>query len=199
MGKWVPKIMEQPDMDEIESETHIPVKGIAALVDGTITRQERQNYIAHLNHCPYCYKILEKTLEDISLNNIFVEENETSRIIPVSFYKIAASIMLFVLVGSGVYMNYYPSYGNITTSFVLDQGFKSILLENKNTRWEDSDRINRLKTLLIAKGVDVKSISKVHLESAYNQKKSLFVVEEQIIIRIEDGTAFIQVKAKDGQ
>lgn len=189
--------MEQPDT--AESAPHLSAENIAALIDGTISQEKRQSNIRHLNNCPYCYSVFQETMEDLALNNIFIHKKKAFSFIPKNVYNIAASILLCIIAGSGLYLNLPSSSDTINASFVLDQSFQSILLENRKTTWENPDRINRFKNLILSKGVDIQTISKVQLKTAYTRKKSLFASEEQIVINIKNGVATIEIEGKKSE
>lgn len=59
------------------------------------------------------------------------------------------------------------------------------------------ERIQKLQTLLNTKGIQVKKLNGVEMKSAYSQGKSFFKKVEEIIIRIEEGIAYIEVIQKE--
>ncbi|HEV7643564.1 MAG TPA: hypothetical protein VGO50_06410 [Pyrinomonadaceae bacterium] len=57
--------------DGIEAGSHLDEDGLAAFVDGNLTRRENESFIAHLVECSFC---LHKTAELTELRSAFEEE-----------------------------------------------------------------------------------------------------------------------------
>jgi hypothetical protein len=195
MGKWIQKIIN-PSM-EPESEKHIEIEDLARLADGAVDKEERQLFIRHLNRCRRCYEILQETLKDVSAESspqpLSAPWWKTRMV-----YALAASIILVVLIGGHLVLNYrHQRPPVIVATLNLDQELKDILLENQVLRWEKGDRLNRLVAALQQKGLQVKALNLVLLTKPYYQKKSLFGPKEVLHIRIEKKVAYLEVKEID--
>ena len=114
-------------------------------------------------------------------------------------YALAASILLVVMVGGNLVYQKLGKKEGITIILALDGEFQSLLLENSRVEWDSPERIQKFQTLLNAKGVKVNHLNGVVMASAYSQSKSFFKKEEDIVIRIEKGTAYIEVIEKDSE
>lgn len=195
MGKWIQKIIN-PSM-EPESEKHIEIEDLARLADGAVDKEERQLFIRHLNRCRRCYEILQETLADVSAESS-PQPLSTPWWKTRMVYALAASIILVVLIGGHLVLNYrHQRPPVIVATLNLDQELKDILMENQVLRWEKGDRVNRLVAALQQKGLQVKALNLVLLTKPYYQKKSLFGPKEVLHIRIEKKVAYLEVKEID--
>ena len=195
MGKWMKRTINPSDVPE--SEDHILVEDLARLAEGAVDATERQHLIGHLNRCQRCFKILQETLKDVSV--------ETS-MQPVSvpwwrtrmFYALAGSIALILIIGGPLAIKHWTQRPPvILASLDLDQTLIDILLEDDTLRWEKKERVNRLLIALQQRGLEVKDLDLVLLSNPYYQKKSLFGPKEVLHIRIDNGVAYLEVKEKD--
>ena len=180
-----------------QSQDHIDIEDLARLIDGSTNPAERQGLMYHLNRCPRCYEILQETLNDVF---------DDSSVQPSSFswwrtrmaYALAASIFLVLLIGGQFVLKYWNQRPQVILATLnLDQELKDILLENDALRWQKGERVTRLVTAFQHKGLQVKELNLVVLSKPYYQKKSLFGPKEILHIRIENKTAYLEVKEKN--
>ena len=193
MGRWINRILTPAAPSD--EEAHIALEDLARLAEGRVDPEEKARYITHLNRCPDCYEILAGTLNDLS------EESSKRPGWLASWsgrplYALAASLVLFFLIGGGLYYQYRATHPPIiVASLALDQELKNILLENDKVQWVKTARIARLAGLLRKKGVQVKTLDRVQLARPYYSlpTKSLFRPKEILRIRIEKGVAYLEV------
>ena len=192
MGKWIDKSMEPAD--STQPENHITAEDIARLAEGSVEPAERSRFLHHLNRCDRCYEILQETLRDIT------HAKSSARISPPrwqrkTFYAIAASILLVIIIGGRLVFEHAQQRPRIiTATLALDQDLKDILLENDALRWKKGPRVNRLAAVLHEKGLQFKDLKTVILSKPYYQKKSLFGPPEKLHVRIENGVAYLSVE-----
>jgi len=180
-----------------ESENHIDIEDMARLADGTVDKAERQHLIHHLNRCQRCYEILQKTLKEVSADNL-LPTAFSSRWKSKTAYAIIAFMLLILIIGGRLVIKFRDEHPPIIlTTLDLDQQLKDILLENNALKWEKAERINRLVAALQQKGLQVKKLDLVVLSKPYYQKKSLFGPKEVLHIRVENNVAYLQVKQLD--
>jgi hypothetical protein len=194
MGKWMNETIISSHASP--SEDHIPIEDLARLAEGVVDKTERQHLLDHLNRCQRCYRILQETLVDISVE---------APMRPVAgpwwktrlFYALAVSILLVMLVGGPPALKYWTQRSSVmTASLDLDPGLKDILMENDALKWKEKGRINRLVSALQQRGLEVKDLDVVVLAKPYYQKKSLFGPKEVLHIRIENKVAYLDTKEK---
>ena len=194
MGKWIDKSMEPAD--STQPENHITAEDMARLAEGSVEPAERSRFLHHLNRCDRCYEILQETLRDIT------HAKSSARISPPrwqrkTFYAIAASILLVLIIGGRLVLEHAQQRPRIITATLdLDQDLKDILLENDALRWKKGPRINRLAAVLHKKGLQFKDLKAAVLSKPYYQKKSLFGPPEKLHVRIENGVAYLSVEEK---
>jgi hypothetical protein len=192
MGKWLNKTL-RPKI-ATEGQNHAELEDLARLAEGTLTNEERQRLLGHLNRCGHCYEILQEILRDLA-----AEDSLKPR--PKAWWKrkfvyaLAASIALIFIIGSQlVYQSLIQPTAIISTTLALDQELKNILMENSKLEWSDDMRIERLIAALHKKGLRVKQLNRIVLAAPYYQSKSLFGPEESLHIRIDDHVAYLEVK-----
>lgn len=192
MGRWMNRMLTSAALPD--GEAHVALENLARLAEGRVDRKERVQYLRHLNRCPDCYETLAETLHDLSR-----ESSKRPGWLALAgrpFYALAASLLLFVLIGGGVYYQYQARPPRIiVASLVLDQELKDILLENDKIQWVKAARVDRLAGLLRQKGVEIKTLDRVQLARPYYSipTKSLFSPKEILRVRIEKGAAYLEV------
>ena len=194
MGKWINKLLAPAASTQLEN--HLETEDIARLAEGSVDKAEHDLFVHHLNRCQRCYEILQETLKDITatgdLSKISGPWWRTK-----TFYALAASIVLVILIGGGLVLEYGNQHPRIISATLdLDQQLKDILLENDALRWEKGARLDRLTAVLHKKGLQFKDLKTVILAKPYYQKKSLFGPKEVLHIRIENGVAYLDVEEK---
>jgi len=189
MGRWMNRILRPAA--PTETEAHIPLEDLARLAEGQVNQEERGGYIKHLNRCPACYEILEETLKELPEEHIERPTRPVWRSRPLQ--ALAASLVLFVLIGGGLYRYLSAPPQVIVASLVLDNDLRSILMENDNIHWAKGPRIDRLASLLRQKGLQIKGLDRVELAAPYYSTKSLFMPKEILKVRIEKGVAYLEV------
>ena len=195
MGKWIKKVLLS---DKVTiSDDHIPVEKMAALIDGRLDIQKREQYIKHLNNCTRCYDLCEETMTDLS--NPLLKEKKDSKWSGRSLYAMAASIIVAVMIGSGVYINHIKTLNIVTASINLDRQFKNIILENKSLSWQEPDRIRRFALLLQDRGIKAEHLKGVKLKTRYYQSKALFAPKEIMKVKIKNQVAYIEIIKTDNQ
>jgi len=193
MGKWIKKVLLSDELTI--SDDHIPIEDIAGLIDGRLDSKKREQYIKHLNNCTRCYDLCEETISDLS--NPLFKEKKNSKWSGRFLYAMAASIIVAVMIGSGVYINHMKGLNIITASINLDQQFKNIILENESLSWQEPERIERFALLLQAKGIKAESLKGIKLKTRYYQNKALFSPEEIMKVKIKNGVAYIEIVETD--
>lgn len=192
MGKWIDKSMAPADATQ--PENHIAAEDIARLAEGSVDPTERGQFLHHLNRCHRCYDILQDILRDIT------PAEPAARIsLPwwqrKTFYAIAASILLVLIIGGRLMFEHVQQRPRIITATLnLDQELKDILLENDALRWEKGPRLNRLAAALHKRGLQFQNLKTVVLAQPYYQKKSFFGPAERLHVRIENGVAYLSVE-----
>ena len=192
MGKWLNTILKPTD--PAESKHHADLEDLARLVEGRLADAERKRILRHLNRCGKCYEILQETLKDIHATT----NAKTDPVIwwkRKSFYAVAASIIMFFIIGGQLIDKYRTQPSRIiSVKLDLNQELKAILLENSALHWKNAARIERLISALSKKGFQVKHFNRVVLSKPYYQTKSLFGPREILHIRIEDDVAYIEIQ-----
>lgn len=195
MGKWLNKTIEPKSSPE--AENHLAIEDLARLAEGSVEETERQHFFDHLNHCQRCYDILQETLSDMSIQSCVQDAPPPWWKTKTAAFTLAASIILiFVIGGQLIYINWTQPPAIVQATLNLDQQLKDILLEDNALRWQNAARIKRLVAILQQRGLKVKQLNEVVLSAPYYQKKSMFGPEEVLYIRIEEGVAYLQVKEK---
>jgi hypothetical protein len=194
MGKWIDKSLT-PAESTLNDE-HLAIEDIARLAEGRVAKAERDQLLKHLNRCQKCYEILQETLKDIAaarpLPKVAVPWWKTK-----TFYALAASIILVIVIGSRLVFEYSRQHPRVITATLdLNQELKDILLEDDALRWEKGPRVNRLANVLHKAGLQFQDLKTVILAKPYYQKKSLFGPREVLHIRIENGVAYLDVEEK---
>jgi hypothetical protein len=195
MGKWIDKSLAPVDSEQ--PADHLSIEDIARLAEGGVDQAERAQFLHHLNRCQRCYEILQETLIDIAAAGPLPKVSgpwwKTK-----SFYALAASILLVIIIGGRLvfeHRNQHPEI--ITATLDMDQELKDILLQGDTLRWEKGPRLSRLAAALHEKGLQFKDLKAAILAQPYYQKKSLFGPGEFLHIRIENGVAYLEVKEKN--
>jgi len=203
MGKWIKTVVAEYKKDHGESCAHgISPQEMAAFIDGRLDPAQRQKVIHHLNRCQQCSDILDMALMAQAGSNQGDKEDihgeETAfwgKFKPL--YSLAASILLMVMIGSGLY-HYGPwkgtSPGEMSVTLFMDARVKDLLMENNNTRWGSQTRIKGLETLLSEHGIKAGTLKGVVMDTPYVAQKSFFTVDEEVVIIIKDGIAYLEVK-----
>lgn len=195
MGKWMNKSIDPPDVPE--TMEHLAVEDLARLADGAVEEADRQRMIWHLNRCQRCYEILQDTLTDLSAESFLQPASVPWWRTKVTLALAASIILVLVIGGSFSIKHWMQPPPAILATLDLDQTLKDILLEDRDLRWDQKERVNRLLTALQQKGLAVKELNLVILSKPYYQKKSLFGPREILHIRIEDNVAYLEVKEMD--
>ena len=216
MGKWIRKIILSEREERLPPDAnalgeHISIEEMAAFIDGNLGADERHHIIHHLNRCETCTELFEVSVKSpVSANEVSEtfdgedkpknrnRSDEKKRAIwqLKPLYALAASILLVVMVGGNFFYQQLGKSDIIDLSLALDSDFQTLLLENQLTQWQSPERIQKFKELLHSRGVEVKSLNSVVMASAYTQSKSFFKKEENMIIRIEKGVAYIEIVEK---
>ena len=192
MGKWTNKILRSEP--PLGTDAHIPLEGIAQLADGRVDPKQREQYAFHLNHCSECYQLLQETLIDMPEEIIEVPAQGRWRGKPL--IALAASVILMVLIGGNIIFNTVRPPPFLMASLTMDQGLMDILVEDEQMVWEKGERVDRLAALLQSRGLDVKALNRVELSAPYFASKSFTGPGEILTVRIEDGVAYLEVKAE---
>ncbi|CCK80698.1 anti-sigma factor [Desulfobacula toluolica] len=199
MNKWIKKIFASYKENlSPPADCDITDEEMAAFIDGRIYDADRDKIIYHLNRCQKCSDLLDNTLTDLELENSKIKKTHMGRMKPL--YSLAASILLMIIVGGGLFYNHSRKIGNpdiLNFTILLDSEIKALLLENSEVKWHTPARIQNLQSILQSKGMEVGELNGVVMESAYFKTKSFFKVEEEVVIRIEKGIAYIKVKKRD--
>lgn len=194
MGKWLHIALKPTEPSE--SGPHADMEDLACLIEGKLDGDERKNLLRHINQCGQCYQILQETMKDIQA----APSRKPTPVAgwkPKSIYALAASIALLVLMGGPLIYQFQTRQSVITSAeLVLDQELKAILLEDDNLQWHNDRRIKRLLAVLHRKGFRLKTFDRVVLSKPYYQVKSIFGPEEILLIRIDDGVAYLEVSEK---
>jgi hypothetical protein len=207
MGKRMQMIfqMEDKPADRAEADRfalaeHTALEDIARLAEGSLPPDERKACLQHLNRCPYCYEILKETLTDLSheLPATKAESRVWSR---QTLYRLAASVVLLILVGSAVLYQYRRSHPEIiTASLVMDSALRAALIENREGVWQ-GDKAEAIATMLRERGVSVVGLDRVAMAVPYrpSMTKSLCAPREILKVRIEKGVATLEVVNDDAE
>lgn len=192
MGKWLHKALKPTDT--AESGPHADMVDLARLVEGKLGGGERENLLRHLNQCGPCYEILQATMKDLQ-----AEPSAEPRPIAwwktKSVYALAASILFLILVGGPLVYQFQTRQSlTATAEFIMDQELKAILLEDDTLEWHSDKRIKRFIAVLHKKGYRLKAFNRVVLAKPYYQTKSILGPQEVLLIRIDDGVAYLEVK-----
>lgn len=198
MGKWIKRILEPSAAPNWPvSENHVEIEDIARLADGTVDDDERERLLGHINLCQRCYEILHHTLKDASFATS-VKPAAGPWWKTKAAYALAASIILiFIISGQFAYRHWSRVPQVISATLVLDQNLKDILLEDDALQFGQGARLNRLLAVLQQTGLPLKDLDLVVLKKPYYQKKSLFGPGEVLHIRIENGVAYLEVRAEE--
>lgn len=203
MGNWIKTVVSEYKKDHGESCAHgISPQEMAAFIDGRLDSAQRQKVIHHLNRCQTCSDILDMALMAQAGSNQGDKENihgeQTvfwGKFKP--FYSLAASILLMVMIGSGLY-HYGPwketSSGEMPVTLFMDGRVKELLMENNNTHWGSQTRIKGLETLLSEHGIKAGTLKGVVMDTPYVAQKFFFAEDEEVVITIKDGIAYLEVK-----
>lgn len=200
MARWIKKICFNRDQDPLgeppEKESHISAAQITGMWEGNLSTGQRAECIRHLDHCDQCYELVDQYLHDMAFEDKTAREDAGNKnaFFTKKIQALAASILLFVIAGTGIYMNRPQVF---TMSLALDPSFEKVLLENDNLVWTDPGRIKRLEALLQSGESDVKGLEKVVLKTAYVQTKDFFKPKLIIKITIKNHTAHIEILEKD--
>lgn len=79
---------------------HLADEDLARLAEGRVSGAERRGLIEHVNRCPRCWRVLSDTLADLPAaadGRSWWSRNSRQ------FISVAASVMVVVLIGGGVY------------------------------------------------------------------------------------------------
>ena len=187
MGRWVEISLEGGDVPP--GPDHISDEDLARLADGAVDPGERRGMIRHLNGCPDCYAVLSGTLRD--------RAGDRSGLTRRRWLALAASVMLTVGLGAGVYRWIFGRPGGPTVAVVpLDGELRSLLMSAEAAVWA-GERADRLAALLRERGVSVRVLSKVVMTRPYVAKKdltaALFGPKESLRVEITGDTARIEV------
>ena len=196
MGKWTNHILKPSAL--ADTERHIPLEDLALFTQGQVQQKKRETYIRHLNQCPVCYETLQETLADISEEEVSLPEAPLRTSSRGPMYALAASLLLAVLIGGGIFFSHHGSPPQVlTASLVLDAELRAVLTEDESLVWE-GERVQRLAVLLQEKGVGKRGIRKVEMASPYLASKDLSKMllgkQEVLKIRIEKGVAYLEVE-----
>jgi hypothetical protein len=195
MGKWIDKSMAPAGSEQLDN--HLSVEDIAQLAEGRVDQAEREQFLHHLNRCPRCYEILQETLIDIAAAGTLPKVSG-SRWKTKTFYALAASILLVLIIGGRLLLEHRNQHPRIITATLdMDQELRDILLEGDTLRWEKGPRLSRLVAALHKKGLQFNDLKAAILAQPYYQKKSLFGPKEVLHIRIQNGVAYLEVKEKN--
>ncbi len=170
---------------------HIPEIDLARLVDGQVTAEERSCFMAHLAGCAECYEVLAETLADVPETPAEQEGTKRTWRIP---YALAASIAAVVLIGGALLLGPYWLSGPMTAEVAMTDPIRFLLMENDQQTWQSAQRIDRLAQLLREQGLEVEKLDKVVMVAAYQPKKSFFGPREKLKVKIEKGTAYLEVE-----
>ncbi|WP_020585247.1 anti-sigma factor family protein [Desulfobacter curvatus] len=198
MGKWIKTVVAEYKKSHGKFDAHeISLQDMAAFIDGRLDPAHRQKVIHHLNQCQRCSDFLDMVIMARA------DDQEAPGEQPVfggklkPLYSLAASILLMVVVGTGIY-HYGPWSGTspdeISVTLFMDSGIKALLMENSNARWQSQARIEGLETLLAEHGVKEGALKGVVMNTPYVAQKSFFAVDEEVFITIKDGIAHIEVR-----
>ncbi|WP_321419114.1 zf-HC2 domain-containing protein [uncultured Desulfobacter sp.] len=208
MGKWIKTIVAEYKESHGESCAHgISPQEMAAFIDGRLDQAQRQKVIHHLNRCQKCSDILDMALMGQAENSQRDREDIHGEQPALGgkfkpLYSLAASILLMVMIGSGLY-HYGPwngtSPGEMSVTLFMDGRVKELLMENNNTRWESQARIKGLATLLSEHGIKAGTLKGVVMDTPYVAQKSFFAEDEEVVITIKDGIAYLEVKKMSPQ
>lgn len=182
MGKWIREVLE-PGSPE---EPHIPLEDLAGLTEGALKGDKRLQSLAHVNRCSECYEILQQTLQDLP-----ALEKPKSRLL--SWYAMAASFLLLLAVGSGIYYSVHGPGQVMTASLELDNDLRNVLLGAKAGVWQDQDKVESLTEILREHGLKLEDVKQVALAKPYYPTKSLFGPKEILQITFEDGSLRLKV------
>ncbi|NWH06587.1 hypothetical protein [Desulfobacter latus] len=203
MAKWIKAIVAAYKEDHGESCAHgISPQEMAAFIEGRLASAQREKVIHHLNRCQKCSDILDMALmaqagssqrDKVDLHGEQPAFWKTLK----PLYALAASILLMVVIGAGLY-HYGPwkgtPPGDMSVTLLMDGRVKALLMENSNTRWESQTRIKGLETLLSEHGIKAGTLKGVVMETPYVAQKSFFAVDEAVVITITDGIAYLEVR-----
>lgn len=191
MGKWINKILRSEPPQG--TDAHISLEAIAQLADGRADPKQREQYAFHLNHCSECYQLLQETL--IDMPEEIIETSAQGRWRGKPLMALAASIILMLLIGGNFVFKTNRPPPLLMASLTMDQGLMDILVEDDAVVWEKGERVDRLTTLLQSRGLDVTALNRVELSAPYFASKSFTGPGEILTVRIEDGVAYLEVKA----
>lgn len=192
MGKWLNKILKPTD--PVGFKHHADLEDLSLLIEGRLAGAERKRILRHLNRCGKCYEILQQTLKDVPAAT-YAKPDPMAWWKRKSVYAVAASIILFFIIGGQLIDKYRTQPSRIiSVKLTLDQELKEILLENSALKWKNAARIERLISALSKKGFEVKHFNRVVLSKPYYQTKSFFGPKEILHIRVEDNVAYLEVK-----
>lgn len=201
MTRWIRKICfdrdHYPTEAALEKKSHISAAQLTGMWEGNLSTAERAVCIRHIDHCDQCYELVEQYLYDMAFEEQTAWEDAGNKVgfFTKKIQALAASILLFVIAGTGIYMNRPQA---LTMALTLDPSFEKVLLENENLIWTDPGRIKRLEALLQSGASDVKGLEKVVLKATYVQTKDFFKPELILKITIKDQTAHIEILEKKG-
>lgn len=186
MGKWMKKILGPAS--QLEPEDHISLEDLATLAEGSLSKEDRERHIEHLNRCALCYEIFQETLKDLPAE----QKSGSWNMKPL--YALAASVIFVVMIGGGLFFKFHSTPPEmIVASLTLDADLRRVLMEGDTLRWEKKDRVARFASLLRTKGVKFDELKGVVMAQPYFTTKSLFGPKETLKIKIEKGVAHIEV------
>jgi hypothetical protein len=202
MGKWINTLFEpmedSPPSESNEQTEHIPPEDIARLAVGDVESEERRTMLYHINRCEDCWEMLEASVEAVEAEEAAVDKTPArARQSRRSFLAIAASVVLCVFVGGGVYyLQVLQTPEIISVTLEMGPEIQDLLTRDGQLEWTGG-RVRELTGLLREKGIQTGDVDRVILARAYMPSKNirslLFGPKEKINIRIEGDTIYLDV------
>lgn len=206
MGKWMNAILENRDEENHRGCVNDPatdLETLGRLAEGNVTSQERTDLIRHLDQCPRCYEVFEDLLDLMAEEEAEAETDfedvatEPSRPPRRQFFAIAASVLLAVFLGGGLYSLFGPGVpgGQPRIARVEMTPKLEDLLAQGSQLVLTGRRAAEVAAALAEAGVRLGDVSEIRLATPYMKSKSLFAREpETLQVRIEGDTVYLEVR-----
>lgn len=182
---------------EHEGEHSPDCNRIAALAEGRLSGEEKEQAIHHLVNCSECNRLFMETVKELELDEV----KNRSR----SFWQnrtplaLAASLILCLLVGvvtwhSGFFPGSSPEQQIMTASVAMDEDLE-IALALGEDGWSDAE-VDNMAAMLLVRGVNIAAADTREVvldQSMMVQQKGMFRKKEELHIRVENGVMYLKV------
>ncbi len=179
---------------------HPELEVLAAFTEAQLDPHHRQEVVAHLSSCKECYELVQQSLADLEKERQEVRQRLQGgggR----KVFGLAASFIFCLLLASGVWLSgvFMPQQAQVV-QMEIDEELRSMLLEDEALVWR-GEKAERLVAMLGQRGIKGLTAATVRLDSLYDPylSKSLSQKKEIVIIKVEEGVIYLQLKSRQDE